>query len=163
MICVFLWQKNMDIKIENVTIDMYGPILTEYEAKFKSNLEEASSNIIYKGALNPNEIYGVLSNYDMLLFPTQYYTEGFPGSVLDAYIAGIPVIATDWQYASEFILQNKSGIIVEFDNPEIFISTVIDTVQNTTLIDSLKQGAAHMAQKYSANKAWEVLHQNLGN
>ena len=151
------------LKIENVTIDMYGPILTEYEAKFKSNLEEASSNIIYKGALNPNEIYGVLSNYDMLLFPTQYYTEGFPGSVLDAYIAGIPVIATDWQYASEFILQNKSGIIVEFDNPEIFISTVIDTVQNTTLIDSLKQGAAHMAQKYSANKAWEVLHQNLGN
>ncbi|MEB8344825.1 glycosyltransferase family 4 protein [Flavobacteriaceae bacterium KMM 6898] len=151
------------LKIENVVIDMYGPILPDYELKFKSDLKNTPLNITYKGALKPNEIYAVLAKYDIMLFPTQYYTEGFPGSILDAYIAGIPVIATDWQYASEFILQNKSGIIVEFDNSEIFISTVIETVQNISLIDSLKHGAGEMAQKYSATEAWEVLHQNLEN
>lgn len=30
-----------------------------------------------------------------MLLPTHYYTKGLPCSIVDAYIAGIPVIATE--------------------------------------------------------------------
>ncbi len=80
--------------MEQVIIDIYGPIYNEYLTEFEEECQNSSENLNYKGVLQPDEIYQVLSEYDLMLFPTQYYTEGFPGSILDAYISGLPVIAS---------------------------------------------------------------------
>ncbi len=36
----------------------------------------------------------MLQHYDMLLFPTHWIGEGYPGIIIEAYHAGIPVITT---------------------------------------------------------------------
>ena len=48
--------------------------------------------------------------------PTHYYTEGLPGSVVDAYISGIPVIVTEWKHSHEFVDDGYSGYIIHFEN-----------------------------------------------
>src|SRR5690606_15892116 len=75
--------------IKNVQIDVYGPIFPDYSSEFSSLL---SNHVLveYKGVVQPENIPNILANYDLMLFPTQYYTEGFPGSILDAYIAHVP-------------------------------------------------------------------------
>ncbi|MBC8770461.1 glycosyltransferase family 4 protein [Arenibacter sp. BSSL-BM3] len=142
--------------LKNVTIDMYGPIFEEYKEEFNALLNTANKNITYRGVLQPNEIYPVLSQYDMMLFPTQYYTEGFPGSILDAYISGTPVIASNWLYAPEFV-DHTSGAVVDFNDENAFLNKVIELVNKPLLIDSLKQGARAKSYEFSSDKAWEVI------
>src|SRR5690606_650923 len=100
---------------KNITIDLYGQIQNNYEEEFNKLLELSNDNIRYCGELDPEDITNCLLNYDLFLFPTEYYTEGFPGSILDAYIAQVPVVVTNWKYAEEFVDNNKSGIICEFN------------------------------------------------
>ena len=145
-----------ELNQENVSIDIYGPIFEEYNEEFNNLLNTANNNITYRGVLQPNEINSVLSKYDIMLFPTQYYTEGFPGSILDAYISGIPVIASNWKYANEFI-DHTSGAIVEFNDVDAFINKVLKLIESPEQIDALKQGALAKSHEFSSDKAWEII------
>lgn len=146
--------------IVNVEINVYGPVFPDYDADFKLYLNK--NNLVrYMGVLQPDDIYNTLVNYDLMLFPTQYFTEGFPGSILDSYIANIPVIATNWKYAHEFIENEKSGLIVDFGNEEEFIAKTINLIQNSKALEQLKQGAALQSEKYSPEHAWSIIKDNI--
>ncbi|WP_276390441.1 glycosyltransferase family 4 protein [Eudoraea chungangensis] len=155
-----LSQKLIELKLEQVKIDIYGPIYNEYLKEFEEECKNSSENLIYKGVLQPNEIYQVLTEYDLMLFPTLYYTEGFPGSILDAYISGLPVIATKWMYASEFI-DNTSGVITDFDNEQDFVANVIDLIRNPNKLVSLRKGALLKSREYSREQVWETFKDGL--
>ena len=135
--------------ISNIFIDFYGPIFDEDKLYFEENLNKYEF-MKYIKALEPSEIYPTLEKYDMMLLPTHYYTEGFPGSVLDAYIAGIPVIVTKWKYATEFVAQDVSGIIVPFDDDgsEMF-KHIYHLANDDTLLSKLKNGAYEKCKEYS--------------
>lgn len=143
--------------IDNVSIDIYGPMFNEYESEFKLKIQKASESIKYKGILAPDKIHEILSTYDLMLFPTKYYTEGFPGTILDAYIAGIPVVATKWQYADEFVEDGVSGIVSEFNNDDLFINNVITLIENKDRLESLKRNIPQQAKKYSPETAWRTI------
>ena len=146
---------------DHVIIDLYGPIFNEYEVAFNERLKHATSQLTYKGLLKPAEIHGILSEYDMLLLPTQYYTEGLPGSILDAYISGIPVLVTNWMYASEFVIEDATGIIVDFDDQETFVNQVLELVSHPKTIDRLKFSLLEERNFLSANHAWRTLEAQL--
>lgn len=146
--------------IKNVEIDIFGPIYSGYKDEFK-DLITNSKIVRYKGVLEPRTIYENLVNYNLMLFPTNFFTEGFPGSILDAYISRLPVIASSWKYASEFVEHNKTGIIVEFGNDQEFVSQTIKLIESPTLLNKLKIGATTEADKYSAEEAWNTLYSNL--
>lgn len=109
---------------EKFEISFYGPMHEEDRPYFEDSLK-IYPFIKYYGVLQPEEIYKSLSQYDVMLLPTHYYTEGLPGSIVDAYISGIPVIATEWKHAHEFIEDGKSGFIIPFENGE---DTLIDRI-----------------------------------
>lgn len=145
------------ISFGNVIIDIYGPIHSDYENKFREKLTAYTGIISYEGVLQPDNIYNILAMYDFMLFPTRYFTEGFPGSILDAYIAGIPVVVSRWKYAEEFVEENLSGLICDFNDDESFVSTVCSLLKNKCLMESLKHGAKGQAAKYSPETAWQIL------
>jgi glycosyltransferase involved in cell wall biosynthesis len=159
---VFMIQKHIpQIFINNISIDVYGPISKDYEDEFFLKIKNSNNFVKYMGVLYPDKIYDTLSTYDLMLFPTRYFTEGFPGSILDAYIAGIPVIASNWKYANEFVVDNVSGIIVPFGDDEAFIKAVFNVVCDPDLLAILKIGASEQAHKYSSNAAWQVIKQHF--
>lgn len=137
-------------------LDIYGPMFEEYRSVFENKIKRYS-NIRYHGALLPGEINKTLREYDLMLFPTKYFTEGFPGSILDAYMAGLPVIATRWKYAEEFIDDGNSGVITEFDIPEDFIEKTINCIDRPEYLDQLKIGARKQSKKFSSEAAWNIL------
>ena len=120
---------------------------------FEKNLTKAKSKISYKGILEPkgNSIYEILSNYDLMVFLTYYQGEGFPGALLDSYISGVPVIASDWKYNSEIIKEGETG--------KLFISQDIDDltdklefmINNPDLIYQMKRNCLEEARKYNAD------------
>lgn len=151
----------LDTYKDKFQIDIYGPILDSYKDVFFARLEQLSENISYLGPLQPEDIQRVLSQYDVMLFPTKYFTEGFPGTVLDAYEASLPVVATRWKYAHEYIDDGKSGFVCDFGNHDEFIDKVKMLIEQPQRISELKNGAARKAQEYSPEAAWKILSQDF--
>lgn len=138
-------------------IDFYGPINDDDKDDFLLKIAR-SHKICYKGVLEPNLIYNILPNYDLMLFPTQYYTEGFPGTILDSYICGLPVIATAWKHAFEFIKDGITGFVIPFENPQSkFNQIIIRLMNDRELLRTMKDNAYREADNYTEANAWSVL------
>lgn len=141
-----------------VFIDFYGPIHEPDRAYFEEELVNKFSFVSYRGILQPEEIVDTLRRYDAMLFPTRYFTEGFPGSILDAYRAGIPVIATKWKYATEFVTDGKTGYIISFEKPvEGIIDSISRIYSDASLLSELKRNAYEESLRFTSEAAWEVL------
>jgi glycosyltransferase involved in cell wall biosynthesis len=93
------------------TLDIYGQIDKDYQNRFEELEKDFPSYISYKGFIDYDRSTEVLKNYFALLFPTTYMGEGFPGTVIDAFASGLPVIANDWKYNSEIIKHGETGLI----------------------------------------------------
>ena len=146
----------------NISIDIYGPIFSDDEQYFKAELIGRYPSIKYCGVLQPDEIYDTLVKYDAMLFPTHYYTEGFPGSIMDAYRSGLPVIATNWKHAHEFIEDGITGYIVDFENTIdaiIHRINILDADRNLLL--AMKETAYMESLKYTPDAAWSILERYL--
>lgn len=136
-----------------ITVDFYGPIATEDEAWFTDNINNHKS-ARYMGILQPKDIQSTLNAYDVMVFPTQYYTEGLPGTVIDSYFASIPVIATEWLNAREFIKDGKTGIIIPFENSQLAFNTAVNKLDtDRNLLMQMKVGAGIESAFYTAQMA----------
>lgn len=155
-----LGNKILEGNLQNkITIDFYGPQQNEDDDinYFNSNLTKYSF-MKYYGPLEPSGIYSALEMYDAMLLPTHFYTEGLPGSVLDAYISGIPVIVTKWKHASEFVDDGRTGIIIPFDDDgKALFNAVMTLYENESLLAQMKTQSENKWQDFSSNRAWELL------
>ncbi|MFC3198377.1 glycosyltransferase family 4 protein [Parapedobacter deserti] len=66
------------------------------------------SNITYLGSLNPTEIRRELSACSALIFPSIWY-EGMPMTLLEAFAAGTPVIASDLGAMQGMVADGQTG------------------------------------------------------
>ena len=159
---IFSFAKEIEKNGYNITVDFYGPINDADKEEFLSLVESYKSCVRYKGVLQQNEVTEHLINYDVMLLPTTIYTEGFPGTILDAYIAGIPVIATEWKHSHEFIDDKKTGFIVPFqDCQEDFNDKILLFYQDRELLSEMKANAFEKRLQYSDQKAWSILKKYL--
>lgn len=137
---------------DKYSITFFGPETEEEKEYFENNV--AKYNFVeYKGTLQPKEIHETLSNYDVMLLPTHFYTEGIPGSVVDAYISGIPVIVTEWKHSHEFVDDGKSGFIVPFENgKQQMIDRVISLEKERKLLRRMKANALIKRMEFAPPK-----------
>lgn len=96
------------------SVEFYGPIEEAYREEFLSRVNEVA-NVSYKGFLDLTDTrnYNILAKYDIMLFPTFWHGEGFPGVLIDAYIAGLPVIASDWSLNADIVKDGFTGRIIK--------------------------------------------------
>lgn len=104
---------------DKYSIDFYGSIESNYSESFKKEVN-SMDNVSYKGTINfqdPNS-YKQLAQYHYMLFPTYWKGEGFPGVIIDAYTCGTPILASDWNFNSEFVKNGVTGIIYKTHSEE---------------------------------------------
>jgi glycosyltransferase involved in cell wall biosynthesis len=147
-------------KDSSVVIDFYGPLNPPEKEWFFNELDRFNDFVAYHGALQPEQIFETLSNYDVMLFPTRYPGEGCPGAVIDAYISGIPVIASDWKYNSEFVEHNVSGLIFLPEKETDFYGFILELIDNSSKLTALKDGASKKSREFSQEIAKEILVQH---
>ena len=88
-----------------------------YRDRFDELLKQNADLVTYCGIVEFDKTVETLKQYFALLFPTFYYGEGFPGNLVDAFNAALPVIATDWMYNKEIVKDGVHGILVSPHNP----------------------------------------------
>lgn len=108
------------------TIHIYGPIRENYESsheqQFHEKFEEQKG--IYQGVLQKEKVIGTLRKYDVLMLPTFYQGEGYPGVIIEAYSLGLPVITTKWKAIPEIVEDGKTGLLIEPRSTEALVEAM---------------------------------------
>ena len=131
-----------------VLLTFYGPVDEDYKEEFNQLLEENKDIVTYGGSIEPTKSSEVLSKQHILLFLSHFTTEGFPGTIIDAYAAGIPVFAYWWKNGEELIEQNKTGYYVERGNVSILASKIKELILNVELYIDIRNRCLDNVKKY---------------
>lgn len=94
-------------------LDIYGLVDNGYKEAFEHVVKSFPNYISYKGCAKPEDSVDILKNYDLQIFPTRFATEGVPGSVIDSYAAGTPVISSRWRSFNDAVVDNVTGFSYE--------------------------------------------------
>ena len=108
-----------------IHLDIYGIVAPEYQETFDGLLAENGDFVSYGGVVDFDKTTETLRDYFLMLFPTYYYGEGFPGNVVDAYNAALPMIATDWNYNRDVITDGRNGILVPIKDVDALCNAVL--------------------------------------
>lgn len=138
--------------LNNFIVDLYGSISPQYKEK----LAEASKsipNVNYKGflMLDCQEGYDILASYDVMLFPTYWHGEGFPGVLIDAFISGLPVIATDWNLNTSLVHDSENGMIIPVHDVNALEVAMEKVVKGTVDVKAMSEHVQKEASHYDVD------------
>jgi glycosyltransferase involved in cell wall biosynthesis len=160
-----MWEKGIDIvghiaeiidkEKYPLSIDIYGP-LEETSKDDILNMINKYACLAYHKVVSPDEVHKTMSGYDVLLFPTHWDGECFAGVILDAFIAGIPIIASDWKYNAEFVTDGV-GFLFDLREEQRIISIALKLCRDRNLLKTMKINAYKKRDEYSIDKAKEIL------
>lgn len=134
---------------ENIRIYVYGRKTDNY---FDSQLS-AHPFIHYKGILQPSEVVPVLENSDVLIFPTHYEGEGCPGILVEALSAGLPIIASDWKYNSEFVEHGVNGFLCDTYCVQDYVHAIVRLYHDSVLRSLMSRHSYRKSFEFSADRA----------
>ena len=143
------------------TLDIYGQVYGG-ESEWFENLQTKFTDAIRYGGLVPFEkSVETLRESFALLFPTRFFTEGIPGTVIDAYAAGIPVISARWESYHDLIEEGVTGIGYELLDTEAFSEILLSLLDEPERLIRMKTACTEHAKRYLPNNAMGVLFDRL--
>ncbi|MFW6029414.1 MAG: glycosyltransferase [Halanaerobiales bacterium] len=150
-------------KGQKFQVDFFGPIEKSYEELFLEKIDKHSF-AKYEGIIdlvdNANN-YRKLSNYNLFLFPTYWHGEGFPGVVIDSFISGIPVLASDWNHNTEVIQDKYNGIIFKSKSLEDLVDKLNYIYKHNHILIEMGKNAHKSAKHYKTENVLKVLDRNI--
>lgn len=152
-----------DQRGENIaTLDIYGQVEPGYEDKLNALLEQNQNCVSYKGVVDSQMSVDVLKNYYALIFPTKWAGEGLPGTIIDAFAAGIPVIATDWNANKEIIRNGEDGVIYPNEQMETLEDALSWSIQNDTQMAKMRANCLKAAEKFTPSTILKTILTKMG-
>ncbi len=131
--------RNLPQELE-ATLTIYGNL-----ERFKSfvrklrMLADGDERINLAGPFQREKVGDALSELDALVVPSRWY-ENQPGVILEAFAAGIPVVATDLGGMSEFVKHEVNGLLFERENAGDLARQLRRLGEEPGLIEKLRAG-----------------------
>lgn len=142
-------------------LDIYGKIEPTQTEWFNQLQQDFPEYVKYCGVVDFNKSVETLKDYFALLFPTYYAGEGFAGTIIDAYAAGVPVIASDWRYNSDIISDGYTGYVYATNKNTCLQILLEDIMQNPQKIIKMRSHCISRAEDYLPMNAIQSLIGNL--
>lgn len=142
-------------------LDIYGPVDPGQTEWFEALQKDFPEYIRYGGAVPFDRSVEVLKDYFALLFPTRYYTEGIPGTIIDAYAAGVPVLSARWESFSDLVDEGITGYGYEFGSVPALIEQLELAAAEPARLLARKEACLKKSQDYIPANAVAVLLTNM--
>ena len=142
-------------------LDIYGQIDPNETAWFEDLQKTFPDYIAYKGMAPFDQSVEILKDYFCLLFPTRFYTEGIPGTIIDAYAAGVPVISAKWESFCDVVDDTQTGYGYEFENTAQLQQLLEDMANQPEKINSLKENCLRKYEDYTPAQAIKLLQKQM--
>jgi glycosyltransferase involved in cell wall biosynthesis len=143
------------------SLDIFGPIDGDFRDTFSALQKSFPAYIVYRGEVPYDKSVETLRSFFALLFPTRFYTEGIPGTVIDAYAAGVPVIASRWESFSDVVEDGQTGIGYAFGDREALVSVLLSVAAEPERINDLKTACLQKARAFCPEEAMVSLLQQM--
>lgn len=138
---------------DDCCLNVYGPIMPNTDL----GVFEGQDRSVWRGALAPEDLPDVLERHDVLVLPTYWEMEGYPGIVLDALQCGRPVIATSWRSVPEVVEDGKSGLLVEPRSTAAVRAAMRRVIGDPELYRALCAGARRRGEFFRSGKWYDEL------
>lgn len=143
-------------------LDIYGVPEPDYAETFKKMAAGFEPYIKYNGFLRGfGRSSRELKSCFALLFPTTYDGEGFAGTIIDSFAAGVPVIATDWRYNSQAIRDGVDGILYDHKDQEMLPSILKNLLEDPEKLNKMRPTCLERASEFDTKNAVNILIKEL--
>lgn len=149
-------QKGINIIVEaakllpnDYCIDIYGPI----DDRHYENTIFKNSSVTYKGVLQPEEITTTLLNYNVLLLPSYFEGEGYPGIIIESLALGMPIITTNWKALPEVVTDGDNGLLIPIKDSKKLSEAML--YFNTTNYSIFSSNALKSFEKFNSNNVFK--------
>lgn len=112
-----------------LSLHLYGIVQPDYEPILR-DLLASRPYLAYKGVIEYTHVITTIASYDLMLFPSRFLTEGFPGVLADAALAGLPVIASRLPATEDIIRDGHNGLLVPPGNAEALADSIRRLARN---------------------------------
>lgn len=100
---------------EGYTVHFYGPLI---DSKYAAPGFFEGRRAEYHGAVKTEGVLRTLKAYEVLVLPSHWQTEGYPGIIIEALSLGMPVVSTRIGGIPEMVEDGVNGFLVEPRDPE---------------------------------------------
>jgi glycosyltransferase involved in cell wall biosynthesis len=118
----------------------------------------APPGVVFLGAVDGSAVPGLLQRARTLLLPSNWY-EGQPRVVLEAYAAGVPVLASDVGGLPELVEDGRSGFLLPPTDPEAWTAAMQKLLSDPEAVRLGQRGWQLWRERFSPERGLEGLEQ----
>jgi len=138
---------------EDCTLTIAGPAMPGTDL----SILRTSERVHWLGEVAPERVSALLSEHNALVLPTYHAGEGLPGSIIEAFQHGLPVVATRWRSIPELVIPAVNGLLVEPRDTRALAAAMQRLVREDSLFLELREGALATGREHAADAACERL------
>jgi glycosyltransferase involved in cell wall biosynthesis len=98
-----------------------------------------------------------MRTYDAFVFPTHYSGEGHPGVLVEAMMAGLPIVATRFRSLPELIEHEANGLLVEPGDVGSLVEAITELAADPVLRESMAAKSRRMAERYDSRSVVKTI------
>lgn len=140
-----LGEHGSSIKIQ---LDLFGSILSSPAEPLDLEPYRNYSNVALHGSVSNEALQQYYSRADVFVFPSYWPTEGHSGSIVEAMMHGLPIIATDWRAMSEVVNPGVSGLLCKPRDPADLADKMFAICTDVQLRKKLSCGALRESVRF---------------
>lgn len=147
-----------------VTLDIFGIVQSQNEVEYEKKLHflaKKDQRISFYPSVESKKVLQVMSQYDVLAIPSQWF-ETCPRVVLEAFLAGIPVMGSNLGGIAELIKDGENGLLVKFDSVKAWRDSLKRLTEDPNFSKQLKSGVRPLRRMESVAEEMFSLYQRLG-
>ena len=146
---------------ESIHCDVFGPVYDEISTRFQHDISQTPC-ATYQGVLDPDDVIPRLRQYDALVFPSYYQGEGHPGVLIEAMMAGLPVITTAFRSIPEVVQDRVNGLLVPPQARQELTNAIRLLHEDRQLLADMAHKNWQQRTKYAADQVALRILQSMG-
>ena len=130
------------------SVTFYGSPTEKYSQRYFTDMGKEYAS--YGGFLDLKSQDGLkeLAGYDVMVFPTYFDGEGFPGVLIDAFKAGLPVIASDFHANPDVVRRPELGTLVKPRDTHALMEAMEKYIENPALLRDMAKAVQDEVGNY---------------
>ncbi len=139
---------------EEYQIDLYGKI----DERYYHEKDFSLPNLRYRGFVDPKRVIETIQQYDVLVLPS--YREGYPGVIIESFMAGRPVLSTLLPSIKEMVEEGRTGFLIESKNLDALVKGIC--AFNKKNFEQMAEQAYSAGEDYDSQKASRQFLKKIG-
>jgi glycosyltransferase involved in cell wall biosynthesis len=160
-------EKNLDLTIQTyqalIAAGRRVKMVFAGDGPMRALTETKCPDAIFMGMCSHEQLSTLYASADLLLFPS--LTETFGNVTLEALASGTPVLAFDCAAASDFVIDQKNGWLVDSNEPQTYIQRALDITRDANTLGLAREftraSVAHLGWDEIAAQAEDIFQRTI--